>query len=241
MDRPGRTHTPGLRIGELARRTGVAATTLRAWEARYGLVAPARTAGGQRLYREVDVARVRAVRDLVGAGWSLQAAVGHVVPPPDRRGGAADGPQGPPTVGSGRPEPAGAGRRFERHRLLDALAAVDAYAVLAAYEAARDMLRAAEAAAVRDAVVRLVRRLGGTVGEAAVQDDVVLPVDLSFGEGEPLLPRAVPGSLARMRLEAVLPLVVEDARVLVHRIGPGGRREPVGQPGRETPDHGDTG
>ena len=32
-----------LRIGELARRTGVATELLRAWERRYGLLAPVRT------------------------------------------------------------------------------------------------------------------------------------------------------------------------------------------------------
>jgi hypothetical protein len=64
----------------------------------------------------------------------------------------------------------------------------------------------------------LVRRLGGEVGEAALQDDTVMPVDLAFGEGPPLLPRAPSPSVARMRLEAVLPLVMEDARVVVHRL-----------------------
>ena len=46
----------------------------------------------------------------------------------------------------------------------------------------------------------------------------VLPVDLAFGEGPPLLPRAPSPSVARMRLEAVLPLVMEDARIVVHRL-----------------------
>ena len=41
---------PFVRIGELSRRTGVRAETIRAWERRYGLIEPARSAGGFRLY-----------------------------------------------------------------------------------------------------------------------------------------------------------------------------------------------
>jgi hypothetical protein len=101
---------------------------------------------------------------------------------------------------------------------MDALAGIDAYAVLAVYETSRDLLRATEPGQVRDILADLVQRLGGEVGEAAVQDDTVMPVDLAFGEGPPLLPRAPSPSVARMRLEAVLPLIMEDARLVVHRL-----------------------
>ncbi len=63
-----------LRIGEVSRRTGVAVPTLRAWERRYGLLAPDRTDGGHRLYRERDVDRVRAVQRLLDEGWTASAA-----------------------------------------------------------------------------------------------------------------------------------------------------------------------
>jgi hypothetical protein len=102
--------------------------------------------------------------------------------------------------------------------VLDALAGIDAYAVLAAYETARDLLRASEPGQVRDILAGLVERLGGEVSEAAVQDDTVMPVDLAFGEGPPLLPRAPSPSVARMRLEAILPFLIEDARIVVHRL-----------------------
>jgi hypothetical protein len=102
--------------------------------------------------------------------------------------------------------------------VLDALAGIDAYAVLAAYETVRDLLRATDVGQVRDILEGLVQRLGGEVGEAAVQDDTVIPVDLAFGEGPPLLPRAPSPSVARMRLEAILPFAVEDARIVVHRL-----------------------
>lgn len=63
-----------LRIGELARRTGVATELLRAWERRYGLFTPDRTAGGYRLYTDDDVQRVRRMRELLGTGLSAAEA-----------------------------------------------------------------------------------------------------------------------------------------------------------------------
>ena len=63
-----------LRIGELARRTGVAAELLRAWERRYGLLAPTRTSGGYRLYSTDDVRRVGRMRELLASGLSAAEA-----------------------------------------------------------------------------------------------------------------------------------------------------------------------
>ena len=63
-----------LRIGELARRTGVAPELLRAWERRYGLLSPVRTASGYRLYSAADVVRVGRMRQLLGAGLSAAEA-----------------------------------------------------------------------------------------------------------------------------------------------------------------------
>ena len=70
--------TPALRIGAVARRTGVAVTTLRAWESRYGVLQPSRTEGGHRLYSEEDVDRVLAVLRLTAQGWSVSAAAASV-------------------------------------------------------------------------------------------------------------------------------------------------------------------
>ena len=194
---------PGFRIGEVAARTGMTIAALRAWERRYQLLVPARTAGGQRLYSEADVTRVRAIQRLVAEGWSIPGAVARLraddEAPDDQSDDAADGDH----VG--------------RVELLGSMADVDSEAVLVAYQTARMMMRAATPAELRDALVALVERLGGTVGPAAEQDDQVLPVDLSMGEGPPVLPRAAALSLARMRLEAILPGLVEDARELAHR------------------------
>jgi DNA-binding transcriptional MerR regulator len=223
--------SPGLRIGEVARRAGVTAATLRAWEARYGLLPPARTAGGQRLYREADVSRVQAVRRLVDRGWSVAGAVSQVLGQPGGPAEASGEPPGDPSGQQGQGAAATSGLQLPgsaRRAVLDALAGTDAYAVLAAYETARDLLRATNAAQVRDILAGLVQRLGGDVGEAALQDDTVMPVDLAFGEGPPLLPRAPSPSVARMRLEAVLPLVMEDARIVVHRLQ---LSTPTGTPG----------
>src|SRR5206468_4525504 len=63
MDNPEGSPLPRtgelLRIGELSRRLGVSDHVLRAWESRYGLLQPVRSAGGFRLYSEADESRVR--------------------------------------------------------------------------------------------------------------------------------------------------------------------------------------
>ncbi|MEZ5101527.1 MAG: MerR family transcriptional regulator [Thermoleophilia bacterium] len=63
-----------LRIGELSRRVGVSPELLRAWERRYGLLQPARTAGGFRLYSDRDVARVRTMVEQLARGLSAAQA-----------------------------------------------------------------------------------------------------------------------------------------------------------------------
>ncbi len=61
-------------IRELARRTGVNASTLRAWENRHGLLRPERTPSGHRLYGEDDVSRVRRLQELLAQGLALAEA-----------------------------------------------------------------------------------------------------------------------------------------------------------------------
>jgi DNA-binding transcriptional MerR regulator len=66
---------PGyLRIGQLARRTGVSPELLRAWEQRYGLLQPTRTSGGFRLYSAADEARVQRMQRLVSGGLAAAQA-----------------------------------------------------------------------------------------------------------------------------------------------------------------------
>src|SRR5215208_3332063 len=63
-----------LRIGELAKRTGVSPELLRAWEQRYGLLQPTRTPGGFRLYSAADEARVQHMQSLVSGGLAAAQA-----------------------------------------------------------------------------------------------------------------------------------------------------------------------
>jgi DNA-binding transcriptional MerR regulator len=63
-----------LRIGELSRRVGESPELLRAWETRYQLVSPERTAGGLRLYSEQDERRIRVMRYHIDAGLSASEA-----------------------------------------------------------------------------------------------------------------------------------------------------------------------
>ena len=63
-----------LRIGELSRRSGVRPELLRAWERRYGLLQPTRSAGGLRLYSPDDLARVQAMQRLLADGFAAAEA-----------------------------------------------------------------------------------------------------------------------------------------------------------------------
>jgi DNA-binding transcriptional MerR regulator len=63
-----------VRIGELSRRTGVSPELLRAWEQRYGLLRPARSDGGFRLYSPQDEQRVATMRSHLEQGLSAAEA-----------------------------------------------------------------------------------------------------------------------------------------------------------------------
>jgi DNA-binding transcriptional MerR regulator len=61
-------------VKEAAARAGLTPTVARAWERRYGVVAPARTASGYRLYDDAAIERLRTMRRLVDGGWTASAA-----------------------------------------------------------------------------------------------------------------------------------------------------------------------
>ena len=63
-----------LRIGELARRVAVNQELLRAWERRYGLLKPVRTAAGYRLYSSADEQRVRRMQAHLARGLAAAEA-----------------------------------------------------------------------------------------------------------------------------------------------------------------------
>jgi DNA-binding transcriptional MerR regulator len=83
-----------LRIGELSRRLGVSDHVLRAWERRYGVLRPIRTAGGFRLYSEADLDRVRRMQAYLAQGLSAAEAARAAVDgePPAGTGTGAGGP-----------------------------------------------------------------------------------------------------------------------------------------------------
>ncbi len=61
-------------IKEASARTGVGVPLIRAWERRYGVVEPARTPAGYRLYDEASIRVLLAMRSLVGSGWTPSEA-----------------------------------------------------------------------------------------------------------------------------------------------------------------------
>lgn len=186
-----------LSIGELARRAGVSESTLRAWERRYGLLEPERTAGGHRRYRLEDLARIRQLRELVDDGLAVGTAAAAV----------RDGD--PPATAA---TPA---RTPESRAGADPAPEVDSVALTLAYRAALRLLQLRHPQGAGAVLTELVIALGGRPVPATEADEDTMPLDLSFGYGEPVLVAAAPLSLARMRLEFVLPELVEGARHLV--------------------------
>jgi MerR family transcriptional regulator, light-induced transcriptional regulator len=110
---------PLWRIGELGRRVGLSTQVLRAWETRYGLLEPQRSAGGYRLYSGNDEERVRRVlayraRGLSTAEAARLARAGGVAP---SAGAAAAAAFAPPAEGDAL--------GTARAQLLEALVTVD--------------------------------------------------------------------------------------------------------------------
>lgn len=63
-------------IRVVAQRTGLTTATIRAWERRYDAVRPRRSEGGQRLYTDHDVERLRTLKELTGAGRAISLVAG---------------------------------------------------------------------------------------------------------------------------------------------------------------------
>lgn len=128
----------GHRIGEFARRVGVTPELLRAWEQRYGLLQPTRTAGGFRLYSAEDAVRVARMRRALDEGLSAAEAA---------RMALAAGPSSEGLL------------RDTRRRLMAAIAAFDEAAVQGALD---DALAAfGLEALVNDLVLPTLSAVGG--------------------------------------------------------------------------------
>ncbi|HET9682350.1 MAG TPA: MerR family transcriptional regulator [Candidatus Limnocylindrales bacterium] len=119
-------------IKQAAARAGISVPVLRAWERRYGIVHPERSASGYRRFDEASVARVRTMRGLVDDGWSPSAAAAAIL--------AGDVPitTARPVPGEAAGAPAGSGTALRpadeigadlAARLVTAAAGLDAVAV----------------------------------------------------------------------------------------------------------------
>ena len=80
------------KIGAVAERTGFSPALLRAWEQRYRLLEPQRSAGGQRLYTSKDMAVLARVRELLDGG----SRIGEVAALGRERLAASGTPSAPP-------------------------------------------------------------------------------------------------------------------------------------------------
>lgn len=67
-------------------------------------------------------------------------------------------------------------------------------------------------------VLRVVHRLGGWTIPARREDENTIPLDLTLGTADPVLPAADAGSEARERLERHLPALLADARTAADRL-----------------------
>lgn len=179
-----------LRIGALSRRVGVSPELLRAWEQRYGLLRPVRSAGGFRLYSAADEARVHLMRHHLDAGVSAAQAAQLALAQPAREASDA--------------HPVGlAELAAELRSTLDRLDEPGAHATI-------DRLLATYTlqTVLRDVVLRYLQELGERweLGEASVAQEHFASnflrgrlLGLARGWGEGVGPRAVlacaPGEL----------------------------------------------
>src|SRR6187200_2532509 len=67
--------TPAFNLKVVLKETGLNADALRAWERRYGLPMPQRTAGGHRLYSQRDIETIKWLMKRQGEGLSISRAV----------------------------------------------------------------------------------------------------------------------------------------------------------------------
>jgi MerR family transcriptional regulator, light-induced transcriptional regulator len=140
-------------IKEAAARTGVPIPLLRAWERRYGVVTPTRTAAGYRLYDEAALVRLRSMRALVADGWQPSAAAAAILAgtAPTARNGGAEPTPAPASQSAAPPD----GAEDRSGAFVMAAAALDAAALERALD---DMFASAsfEVVADRDLLPALV-------------------------------------------------------------------------------------
>jgi DNA-binding transcriptional MerR regulator len=127
-------------IGAVARMLGMPTSTLRAWEERYGMVAPRRSPGSQRLYSRNQVEQLRFVKAQVDGGLSASDAhrllgqeleAGRV---PALLDGDPSAPRSLVLIAERDPYAAELAEFFLRTEGYDVITAMDAYQARAAFE-----------------------------------------------------------------------------------------------------------
>lgn len=195
-------------IKEASARSGVGIPLLRAWERRYGVVEPTRTASGYRLYDDVAIDRLRAMRHLIEGGWSAQQAAARVRETPD---GELSGlaPEVPEPVAPAREAAEPPASDAVVARLVDAARRIDADALEAALDEAFAVAR------FETAVDRIVMPALRAVGEGWERGAISVA-------GEHAASQAVLRRLA-MAYEAAGDAAAE--RPILVGLGPGSRHE----------------
>ncbi len=103
-------------------------------------------------------------------------------------------------------------------RKVPALGLGDQEAALVLLAATRAVLVARTEIEIVTAVARFGLDLGGRLIPASADTGSALPLDIALGTGPPVLFQADALSLTRMRLEQLLPVLLEDARTAISRI-----------------------
>lgn len=147
-------------IKAAAVRTGITPTLIRAWERRYGVVRPARTPSGYRLYDEASIRVLIAMRSLIAMGWTPSQAARAI------EAGEVD-----------------VGELADRHDTGRRDAAAPSPSVIEAHRArlAERFVAAAEAASAADTEATLDEMLASGSFEAVI-DDLVLPATAALGD-----------------------------------------------------------
>lgn len=117
----------------VALRTGLTPHVLRAWERRYHVVAPTRSDGGQRLYSDLDVERLRRLRRLTERGHGIGRIAGLSL---DELRRLDDQPSAAPGGPSGDESALSEGARVAVERVLRAARRLDAVELQAVLERA---------------------------------------------------------------------------------------------------------
>lgn len=132
--RPRYSTEPLYNIKAIVQKAGIPADTVRAWERRYGVPQPQRTATGRRLYSEYDIAAIRWLRERTLAGMTISQAIQQLRS------------LGDDALAAAPPEPAHGPRNFDvlANELLNALLSFDHLDADAVIEEAYTLYRVEE-------------------------------------------------------------------------------------------------